>query len=143
MALQKPNSEKNKMLSNEDMKATLNESLEKIRELREYYISELPKDLSPSEREGFRSRINEMFGSARLHVRAIYENGKSLGPNLSGLIKYKENEMYRYHLEGLIRHIEDGPDQIRIAKSLVKETGESKELIEYIAMIAPISKRMG
>jgi len=123
------------------MEATLEHSLNCVREWREFYISELPEGLSESEMEGFRGRIGEMFNGAELHVRAIYEIGLVLGQNLSGLIRYSDNEEYRFHLEGLGRHLEDGPEQVKQAQFLVEKTGEDMELREYIAMIAPRTRR--
>ena len=124
------------------MEATLEESLKSVRILKEYYISQLPEGLSDNEKQGFIGRISEMFSGAEIHVLAIYDEKLFLGENLSALLDYCNNHTYRFHLEGINRHIEDGPIQIKQANILVKKTGREREMREYIAAIAPRGRRL-
>lgn len=124
-------------------KASLEESCNCLKKWRDYYVQLLSEGLTESELKGFKNRIGNQISGALDYIQLIYnEFGLALGPNLSGLAEYANHQQYKFYLEGIARHIEDGQDQVNQANFLVEKSGEEREIREYISMIAPTIKRM-
>ncbi len=119
------------------MKATLEESLDRVEEWKSHFISELPKELSSIQNKQFQTAIAEIIQGAEVHVRTIYGYKLSLGPNLSGLIQHKTIETYHNELNGIVRHLEKARDIVKAAKSPIAHPEHSEEEQFYLTRVSP------
>lgn len=112
---------------------TLENSIQSVNELRDFYVSQLAEGLTTEEHTEFKSRIWNQFAGARQHIEVIYEAGYALGPNLSGLVDFSHSRNYRTHLENLARRLEDGPDQVKQSGFVASKDEESRAFRNLIA----------
>ena len=108
------------------MEETLDNSIEHVRTIRDYYLEQLPIGLTESEKEGFENRIRVQLGKAQYYVMQIYDEGFALGENLSSLIVHSTDRVYKLLINGLGRHLMDGPAEVEQAGFLVQTEGEER-----------------
>jgi predicted DNA-binding protein len=118
---------------------TLNEALAPVREWKEYYISQLPEELSEKLKALSTTNIREQYHGAEWHVNIIYELGFTLGPNLTCQTRFSKEPLYIAKTQDVLRHLQDGPKEVHEATRTLSQGDD--ELSEYLTLIAPKVRR--